>query len=193
MRVVLIQVTRTIWSNLKVIEGWSCCWVIVNPWLQWKFLLIKISTCLWLMMDTWLLMTGAKFQDEQCFMVLDIRATSHTSQELWSWNCESRKESVRIEGGPNTPPKLCSVVWSRTLKCSVSHMWWDPWPNANSMNFYSCGSSHVIMWNKSAAVSVWSAIMVSRFCVGPTSLRRSLKIVKGTLKHYPFNAMWESM
>jgi hypothetical protein len=41
-------------------------------------------------------------------------------------------------------------------------------------------------------VSVQNAI-VSRFCVRPTSKRWVLKIVRVTMKHDPFDAMWEPM
>ena len=74
-----------------------------------------------------------------------------------------------------------SVVWS--------HMWPGPRPNAISMKLYSCGSSHMIKWNKPTIVSVRSA-MVSRFCVRPTSKRRFLKLVQVTMKHDPFDAIW---
>ena len=44
------------------------------------------------------------------------RATSHTSQEPWPWNCESPKESVQKA----IPTHLQNhVVCSRILKCSV--------------------------------------------------------------------------
>ena len=62
------------------------------------------------------------------------------------------------------------VVWSRTLKCSVKPYMMGPQPNVVSMNFYSCGSSHMIEENKSTVVNVRSA-MVSWFCVRPTSKR----------------------
>ena len=45
-----------------------------------------------------------------------VRATSHTSQEPWPWNCESLKASVQRA----VPTHLQShVVWSRILKCSA--------------------------------------------------------------------------
>ena len=62
------------------------------------------------------------------------------------------------------------VVWSRILECSVSCMWSGPQPNATSMNFYPCGSSHMIKQNKSTFVSIRSA-MVSQLSVRPTSMR----------------------
>ena len=49
--------------------------------------------------------------------------------------------------------------------------------NATPINFYSCGSSHMIKYNKSIVVSVRSAL-VSRFCVRPTSKKWFLKIVQ---------------
>jgi hypothetical protein len=72
-----------------------------------------------------------------------------------------------------------SVLWS--------HMWPGPQPNAISMNFSSCGSVHMIKWNKPTVVTVWSP-MVSRFCVRPTSKRWFLKIVQVAMKHDPFDA-----
>jgi hypothetical protein len=39
------------------------------------------------------------------------------------------------------------VAWSRILKCSVKSMWPGPQPIAISMNFYSCGFSHMIKYN----------------------------------------------
>jgi hypothetical protein len=59
-----------------------------------------------------------KFQVEILLLLwggVNIRDTSHTSQEPWPWNCESPKESV--QGRPKMPPKSC--VCSRVLKCSV--------------------------------------------------------------------------
>ena len=41
-------------------------------------------------------------------------------------------------------------------------------------------------------VSVWNA-MVSWFCVRPSSKRWFLKLVQVTMKHDPFDAIWESM
>ena len=73
-----------------------------------------------------------------------------------------------------------SVVWS--------HMWPGPQPNAISMNFYLCGSSRMIKYNKSKVMSILSA-MVSRFCVRPTSKSWFLKIIQGTMKHDAFNVM----
>ena len=96
---------------------------------------------------------------------LQLRATSHTSQEPWPWNCESWNESVQRPSQHASKIMQCghgcsSVVWS--------HMQLGPRSNAISMNFYSCGSSHMINYNKLVVVSVWSA-MVSRFCVRSTS------------------------
>ena len=70
-------------------------------------------------------------------LTISIRATSHTSQEPWLW--EPKRKC------PNAAPMDLQnhVVWS--------HMWPDPQLNAISMNFYSCGLSHIInhplMWN----------------------------------------------
>ena len=45
-----------------------------------------------------------------------VRATSHTGQEPWPWNCESPKESC----SKAVPRHLQDhVVWSQTLECSV--------------------------------------------------------------------------
>jgi hypothetical protein len=51
-------------------------------------------------------------------------------------------------------------------------------PNAISMNFYICGSSHMIKEKKSTVVSI-QGVIVSWF----------LKIIQVTLKHDPFHAM----
>jgi hypothetical protein len=71
----------------------------------------------------------------------EVRATSHTSQEPWPWNCESPKENC-----PKAIPTHLQnhVVWSQTLKCSVKSYVPGPQPNAISMNFYSCRSSRMI-------------------------------------------------
>ena len=42
--------------------------------------------------------------------------SSHTSQESWTWNCESPKESVQKAVLAHLQNH---VVWSRTLECSV--------------------------------------------------------------------------
>ena len=67
--------------------------------------------------------------------VVQVRATSYTSQEPWPWNCESPKEVPK--GRPKALPKSCcvehgpsNVVWS--------HMWLGLQPNAISIIFYSC-------------------------------------------------------
>jgi hypothetical protein len=46
-----------------------------------------------------------------------LRATSHTSQEPWPWNCESPKEKC----SKAVPTHLQNhvVVWSRILECSL--------------------------------------------------------------------------
>jgi len=69
------------------------------------------------------------------------RAPSHTSQEPWPWIYESPKESVQRPSQDTPKIMSCghgssSVVWS--------HMRRGPQPNAISMKFYSCGSSHLI-------------------------------------------------
>ena len=55
-----------------------------------------------------------------------------------------------------------------------------PQPNVVSFDFYSCGSSNMIIWSKSTVVSARSA-MVSRFCVRPTSKRWFLETVQVTM------------
>ena len=62
----------------------------------------------------------------------------------------------------------------------------------NQMPFHSCGSSHMINYNKSTVASVRSA-MISQFRVRPTSKRWFLKIIQVTLKHDPLVAMQKSM
>ena len=70
-----------------------------------------------------------------------LRATLHTSQEPWPWNCESPKGNY---------PKAVSrhlqshVLWSRSLSVVWSHTCSGLQPNAKSMNFYSYGSSHIL-------------------------------------------------
>ena len=77
--------------------------------------------------DNYKLLRGS---DQQLYQV---RATSHMSQTLQPWNCES--------------PKVVSkqfqnhVVWSRTLKCSVKSYILGPQPTAISMSCCSCGPS----------------------------------------------------
>ena len=54
-----------------------------------------------------------------------------------------RAQNKVSKGRPNTPPNSCSVVTdpqgSYEVICDPG-----PQPNAISVNFYSCGSSHVI-------------------------------------------------
>jgi hypothetical protein len=66
--------------------------------------------------------------------VILFRATSHTSQEPWPWDCESPKGSVQRPSQHTSKIMSCghgpsSVVWS--------HMWPGPQLNVISMNFYS--------------------------------------------------------
>jgi hypothetical protein len=87
------------------------------------------------------------------------RATSHTSQEPWPWTCERPQESVQKPSQHTSKIIWCghgpsSVVWSR--------MWLILQSSVGSMNFYSCGPSHMIRWKKPTVVSVRSA-MISRF------------------------------
>ena len=84
----------------------------------------------------------------------ELKATSHTSQEPWPWNCESPKERVQRPSQHTSNIMQCghgpsSVAWS--------HLWPAPQPNAISMNLYLYGSSHMINWNKPTVVSVRSA------------------------------------
>ena len=61
-----------------------------------------------------------------------FRATSHTSQESWPWNCESPKAVPRHFQN--------HVVWSRTLKCSVKSYVTQPLNQVQfRWLFYSCG------------------------------------------------------
>ena len=81
---------------------------------------------------------------------------------------------------PKTPLKSCIVVMD--TKCSVKPCVTDPHPNANSMNFYSCGSSHMInktsqqLW---AFGMPWSPSFV--LCLPP---RGGFWV---TMKHDPWN------
>jgi len=58
-------------------------------------------------------LTTCVYLDFDC---VELRATSHTSQESCPWNCESPKEKC-----PRAVPTHLHnhVVWSRTLKCSM--------------------------------------------------------------------------
>jgi hypothetical protein len=112
-----------------------------------------------------------------------IRATPHTSQEPWPWNCESPKESV--QGRPNTPPKSCSVVTDPQVQYEAIC---DRALNQRCFNeFLSCGSPQLIKKNKLPFVSIRSA-MVSQFCVRSTFKRWFLKIIQVTMKRDP--AIW---
>ena len=67
---------------------------------------------------------------------------------LHTWAKSRNHEIVRAQmkvsrGCPNTSKHY--VVWSRTLKCSVKSYVTGPQPNAISIHFYSCGSSHIIV------------------------------------------------
>ena len=64
-----------------------------------------------------------------------LRATSHTSQEPWPWNCASPKESVHM------PSQNTSKVMYCGHGPSSEAMWLGPRRNAISMNFYSCSPS----------------------------------------------------
>ena len=115
-----------------------------------------------------------------------LRATSHTGEEPWPWNCESPKEIIQR---PSQDHLHYHVVWSWIPKCSVKpYMWPGPRPNAISMIFYSCRSSHMVKYDKSTVVSVRSA-MVSLFFVRPTSKRWFLTSDQVTIKCDPFAAM----
>ena len=70
-----------------------------------------------------------------------LRATSHTCQELWPWNCESPKESVQKQSQHTSKLMWCGHGSSSVMR---SHMWPGPQSNATSMNVYSCGFSHMI-------------------------------------------------
>ena len=109
--------------------------------------------------------------------MLHLKATSHTSQELWPWYCESPKRKCPKAMVPTHPQN--HVVWSRTLKCSVKPYVIGPSTKCYfKCNFYSCGSSHMIN------VSIQS-VMISRFGVRPTFKRWFLKIIQVTMKHNP--------
>jgi len=69
-----------------------------------------------------------------------------------------------------SPLLALSRVVDREQGCGCSQ------PNVVLMNFYSCGSSHMIKYNNSMVVSV-RIVMVSEFCVRPT------------MKHDPFDVM----
>ena len=77
------------------------------------------------------------------------------------------------KGHPKTLPKSCSVKSYVTGPSTKSYF--------NEFSIHA-GSSHMIKHHKSTVVMFQSA-MVSRF----------LKTIKVTMKHDPFDAMYESM
>jgi len=87
-----------------------------------------------------------------------LRATSHTSQEVWPCDHEIVRAQKKVSKGH--PKHLQNHV----VYALWSHTWPGPGPNALSMNVYSCEFSNVIKYNKLMVVSVRSA-MISRFCV----------------------------
>ena len=93
---------------------------------------------------------------------------------------------------PNTPPNSCSVVTEPQVLV-WSRMWPGPQPNANSMYSYSCGSSHMMKYNRLMVVIMRSG-MASRYSVRLAFKRWFLKIVQATImKHDPFDDMQESV
>ena len=94
-----------------------------------------------------------------------LRATSHTSQELWPWNFEIPKTKCP-KAAPTHPRN--HVVWSQAVKASAnSYLRPCPQPTAISKIFHSCRSSHMIKIEQSMVVNVWNGI-VSQFGVRPT-------------------------
>ena len=114
-----------------------------------------------------------------------LRAISHMSQEPWPWNCESPKEKC-----PKAIPRHLQnhVVWSWIFKCIVKSYVTGPSTKCYFNDFYSCGSSRMIIYNKSMIVNIWSA-MVPWFCVRPTSTRWFWKLNQVTMKNNPLKAM----
>ena len=74
-------------------------------------------------------------------LLLWIRATSHTSQELWPQNCEPPKENVQRPSQHTSRIMHCGHGPSRVM---WRHMWPIPQPDAILINFYSCRPSHII-------------------------------------------------
>jgi hypothetical protein len=112
---------------------------------------------------------------------------------LHTWAKSRDHEIVRAQkkvskSCPNTSLTSYSVVMDQFSSVVWSHMWLGPQPNAISIYFYSCGLSHTIKENKSAVVSIWSA-MVFRFCGRPISKRWFFKIIQVTMKHDALDAM----
>ena len=98
-----------------------------------------------------------------------LRATSHTSEEPWPWNCESPKQKC---------PKAVSthlqthVVWSRILMCSVkSYMTWALDQMLFQRILFMQGLTHnKKKLNKPTLVSIRSA-EIFWCCVRPISKR----------------------
>ena len=133
-------------GRMKVVARGRCfCWQVVN------------------------LVLGGHLEGRLCGLNDMFCAKGHfthkpraVTMKLW----EPKRECPKV-----IPRHLQNLgVWSRPSGVVWTHMWPGPPPNAISMNFYSCRSSHTIKLNKSTIVSVRNAV-VSRFCVRPTYKR----------------------
>jgi hypothetical protein len=147
----IMLVSHNIVMHLNNVMIWSCCY------------------CCW-------------YEYTYCWLAIDKETSPTRVGENW---CGHTKAHFTHEPRPMTmklwePKRKCpkavqthlqnQVGWSRTLECSVEPYVMGPQPNAISMDFYLCGSSHMIKQNKSMVVIVQSAV-VSRFCVRPTFKR----------------------
>ena len=106
----------------------------------------------------------------------------HTSREPWPWNCESPEESVQRPSQDTSEIMYCGhefpcVEWS--------HMWLGPQPNAISMDFYSCGFSHIIK-RINQRLWVFGVSWSPGFVLGLPPRDVFSKIIQVTMKHDPF-------
>ena len=124
------------------------------------------------------------------------RMILHTSYNEGHFTHVPRAVTMKLQEPKRKCPKVVLthlqshvVVWSQTFSYSVkSYVTKLSTKCLFNECFYSCRSSHMMKYNKSMLVSVRS-VMVSWFCVRPTSKRWLLRIVQVTLKHYLLDAM----
>ena len=127
-------------------------------------------------------------------MVLTI-TRSRLLAHMWSGHKirdhEIRRAQKKVsKGRPNTPSTSCNVV---TGPSSVvwSHMWPGTRPTVLSKNFYSCESSHMIIHRINQQLWAFGVPWSPGFVLGLLSRGGFWKIVGVTMKHDPFDAMWE--
>ena len=88
---------------------------------------------------------------QNCEQYLNPCGLNPNNEVYWELLCTRAKsrdhkrvgtQKKVFKGRPETPPKSCIMVMD--LKSIVTPCVTSPHPSANSMNFYSCGSSHMI-------------------------------------------------